>query len=228
MAYDLNDRYKDVQQQIAQACARVGRSYEEVRLITVTKTQPAEVLQSVIDTGYSDIGENRVQEIVQKVPLLCGEKTMHMIGHLQSNKVSKVMPFVDWIQSIDSEKLLFKVEKQCEDINKKMNILIQVNTSGEVSKSGCNPEEALTLCETAAKCSYINFRGLMTIGPLGGDDMEIRKSFIQLRTLCEKCRDLSDDPIELSMGMSGDFQIAIEEGSTMVRIGSLILGSRAY
>jgi len=170
---ELINRFKSVHEEIAQACKNAGRNPDEVRLITVTKTWPVDVLQSVLNTGNPDIGENRVQEIVGKVPMLSGKKIVHLIGHLQSNKVTKVVPLVDWIHSIDSEKLLTKVNQHCEKIDKKLNVLIQVNTSGEFTKSGCNPEEAYSLCERAADCSQVNFRGLMTIGPFVSDEKAV-------------------------------------------------------
>ncbi len=226
--FDLTENFRRVHEQIAQACSKAGRKTEDVRLITVTKTYPSEVLQSVINTGHRDIGENRVQEIVQKVPILSGEKAIHMIGHLQTNKAAKVVPLVEWIHSIDSERLFYKVEQQCEKINKKLNVLVQVNTSGEDTKSGCRPEYTLKLCEIVAKSNILDFRGLMTIGLLGGNEKETRRCFMQLREIGEKCSSLTDNNLELSMGMSNDFQIAIEEGATMIRIGSLILGARKY
>lgn len=184
------------------------------------------VLQSVLDQGIQDIGENRVQEIVQKVPLLTGPKTVHMIGHLQSNKVSKVIPYCDWIHSIDSEKLLYRVDNFCQSFGKTINILIQVNTSGEESKSGCLPDKALSLAEKASLCNHAIFRGFMTIGPLSDCEQKIRQSFILLRTIGEQAAHLSTQPLELSMGMSNDFPLAIEEGATMIRIGTLVLGRR--
>ncbi len=228
MTNKLINSFESVRKKISQSCEKVGRDPNEVRLITVTKTWPSNVLQSVINTGNPDIGENRVQEIVQKVPVLSGNKIVHMIGHLQSNKVSKVVSLVDWIHSIDSKKLLDKVEHLCETTGSKIKILVQVNTSGEVTKSGCDPDEAYALCEAAATCSFVSFRGLMTIGPFVSDEEKIRSSFRILRKIGDQCRNLSDKPLELSMGMSGDFQIAVEEGSTMVRIGSLILGGRVF
>lgn len=222
----LVEKFREIEDQIAQSCHKAGRKPEEIRLITVTKTHPRETVQQVIDLGYPDIGENRVQEILEKVPLLSGNKVVHLVGHLQSNKVNKVVPLVDWIHSIDSEKILDRVAQQCEQLNKKVSVLIQVNTSHEETKSGCAPEEAFALCEKAARNRWLLFRGLMCIGPLGGDEAAIRKSFITLRTIGRECKQLTGQPFELSMGMSDDFSIAIEEGSTMVRIGSRILGQR--
>lgn len=228
MISHLQDNYSRINEQIAAACARVGRSVEEIRLITVTKTFPAEVLQEVLDAGHYDIGENKVQEIVEKVPKLTGKKTVHLIGHLQTNKVTKVIPLIDWIHSIDSERLLSKIEHQCEKMNKTINVLVQVNTSYEETKSGCRPQEALALCEAVAKSKYLTFRGLMTIGLLEGTEKEVRRCFSLLRSIGEKCSHLVEENVELSMGMSGDFQIAIEEGATMIRLGTILLGNRTY
>ena len=228
MADTLKKNFRSVTQQIIKTCKKVERNPDEIQLITVTKVQPADVLQSVLDLGYTQIGENRVQEIVQKIPQLSGEKTVHMIGHLQSNKVAKVIPYVDWIQSIDNEKLLLKVDHFCTINHKKINILIQVNTSNEITKFGCDPDQAIHLAEKASQCTSVLFRGFMTIGPLGDDEKENRKSFRTLRKLGEKCKGLSNKPIELSMGMSNDFPLAIEEGSTMIRLGTVILGRRKH
>lgn len=224
----LRERFKALNEETTQSCEKVGRSPDEVTVVIVTKTHPVEILQAVIDTGHGAIGENRVQEIMQKVPLLTGEKTIHMVGHLQTNKVTKVVPLVDWIQSIDSEKLAVKVDQQCQKVGKKMSVLVQVNTSGEETKSGCAPEEAVALCEKVARCEYLRFRGVMTIGLLGGTEKETRHCFQVLRNIREQCKGLTDSSFELSMGMTDDFRIAIEEGSTMIRIGSYILGARKY
>lgn len=227
MPDNLKDRIKKIKEDIAQASATAGRPEDAVRLVIVTKTYPASLLQEILDTGHFDIGENRVQEITEKAPLLKGDKVIHMVGHLQTNKVAKVVPLVDWIQSVDSERVLRKIEENCEKLSRKMNILIQVNTSGEETKSGCGPHEAADLCSKASESKNLEFRGLMTIGPLYGGEKEARKSFIMLRELGRSLADPSQR-FELSMGMSADFRWAIEEGSTMVRIGSLILGERAY
>lgn len=217
---ELRDRYDKVMDRIANACAKVGRHPSSVRLVVVTKTHGASVLQSVIDLGIKDLGENRVQEIEEKVPQLRGEFCMHLIGHLQTNKIAKVLPYAQWIESIDSERLLDKVDEKAGELGKRPTILVQVNTSGEQSKSGCAPDEAIDLCQRAQACVNLDFRGLMTIGPLGANEVQTRKSFELLRKIGDK---LSVSSPDLSMGMSGDFEWAIEEGSTIVRIGSLLL-----
>jgi pyridoxal phosphate enzyme (YggS family) len=219
----LASRLAQIRQRMETACAQAGRNAAEVRLIGVTKTYPVKTAQTLIDLGIKDIGENRVQELEEKAPLLTGEHTLHMIGHLQTNKIRKIVPLVDWIQSIDSIRLLEKVDATCGEVNRKINILIEVNTSGELAKSGCAPGEALALCEAASRRSNLIFKGLMTMGPLNGGEQQVRAAFALLRTLGEKCGLLNP---ELSMGMSSDFEWAIAEGATMVRIGTLLLGPR--
>lgn len=223
MENTLKDRLDNIKEKIAGACEKSGRPIDSVRLIAVTKTHPVETIQQLIDLGVKDIGENRVQEIESKLPLLSGDFIMHMIGHLQSNKVGKVLPLVQWIQSIDRENLILKIEQFNRD--QKIKVLVEVNTSAEASKSGCAPQNCRELCEKIANSSSMQFCGLMTIGPLNADESSVRKSFSKLRDLGEQVRDLCPK-VELSMGMSMDFEWAIQEGSTMVRIGSLLLGER--
>ncbi|HEX3019070.1 MAG TPA: YggS family pyridoxal phosphate-dependent enzyme [Chitinispirillaceae bacterium] len=223
MENELKRRLEIIQERIFKACEKSNRPVQSVRLIAVTKTHPVEILQKLIDLGCKDLGENRVQEIETKVPYLKGDFTMHMIGHLQTNKVSKVLPYIKWIQSIDREQLIEKIEKHHK--GEKLKALLEVNTSGEASKSGCNPSDCRALAERIANSPVMEFCGLMTIGPLEGDEAAVRRSFSSLRKLGQQCSDLSSG-IELSMGMSNDFEWAIQEGSTMVRIGSLLLGER--
>jgi pyridoxal phosphate enzyme (YggS family) len=197
-----------------------------VRLIAVTKNHSADTVQRLIDLGVRDIGENRVQEIENKAPGLKGDFTLHMIGHLQTNKAQKVWPHVGWIQSVDRERLVLRLESIYIGGPKKR-ALVEVNTSGEESKSGCDPDSCEMLCELVAQSKALELRGLMTIGPLGGDERAVKGAFEQLRKLSEKYCSWIDTP-ELSMGMSGDFEWAIEQGSTMVRIGTALVGERDY
>lgn len=225
----IKENIKGVEEEIAQACTTAGRSIDSVQLIVVTKTYPTELLQTVLDLGYPAMGENRPQELMEKVPQLVGTPDMHLIGQLQTNKVNKVIPLVNWIHSVDREKLLNKISAAATQLNKTINILIQVNTSGEESKSGCLPSEALALCELAAKAESVQLRGLMTIGPLGGTEEENRASFQMLAAIGKEVQHLCyNTTCELSMGMSGDFAQAINEGATMIRVGSKIVGARHY
>jgi pyridoxal phosphate enzyme (YggS family) len=180
---ELKQRLESIRERIERACARSGRPSGAVRLVAVTKLHPVETLQALIDLGVRDIGENRVQEIQHKAPLLRGDVTLHMVGHLQSNKVGKVVPLVGWIQSVDSVRLLEKIETAARAGGKKIKVLVEVNTSAEESKTGCRPEEAAGLCERAAASQGVEFRGLMTIGPLSMEERPTRAAFSLLRSL---------------------------------------------
>lgn len=228
MNTSLQERFESLNREIAQACEHVGRDPSEIKLIVITKNHPAEVVQSVLDCGYHDIGENRVQEIMDKAPQLTGMKTIHLVGHLQTNKINKVIPLVDWIHSIDSERLAQKLSQQCSIIGKSIHVLVQVNTSSEDSKSGCNHDEAVALCCAVSKLPHLQFHGLMTIGLLGGSQEQTRECFKLLHSIGEQCKQYCAYPFELSMGMTDDFRLAIEEGSTIIRIGSYLLGERNY
>lgn len=230
MNYDyLDANFETVEREITEACEAAGRHRDSVELITVTKTYPTELLQACIDRGYGVMGENRPQEVMTKAPELQGDYTIHLIGQLQSNKIRKVVPLVDWIHSVDREKTLYKIEEVAKELDKEINICIQVNTSGEEAKSGCAPEEAVALCQKASELEYVKLQGLMTIGPLYGNEEAVRQSFIDLREIGEQITDLvKGGRVELSMGMSGDFPMAIAEGATMIRVGSRIVGNRVY
>jgi len=225
MHEELRRRYDALIGRVDEACRRAGRSREEVRVVVVTKTHPVETVQAVVDLGIRDIGENRVQEVTRKAPQLHGEYRLHLVGHLQTNKVGKALPLVRWIQSVDRPRLVDKIEERF-DGGEPLQALVQVNTSGEGSKWGCSPEQCAALCERVANAPSLRFRGLMTIGPLGGSEKQIRGSFRLLRQLGEQAKGSSEERLELSMGMSDDFEWAIEEGATMIRVGSLLLGRR--
>jgi PLP dependent protein len=228
-AQTLISRYENLKARVAKACEACGRRPDDVRIIVVTKTHSVETLQQVIDAGLKDIGENRVQEIEQKVPLLKGAYEMHLIGHLQTNKVNKVVPLVHWIQSVDSVRLAEKIESAAVGMQKRIKALVQVNTSNEATKSGCDESECVELAERVSQSRNLEFCGLMTIGPLDASEADTRKAFSDLRKLSEQCRHLaSASRIHLSMGMSSDFEWAIAEGSTMIRVGTLLLGERDY
>lgn len=224
MNTNLQERLSIVRERIQKACEKALRSTLDVRLIAVTKNQPLEVLQELINLGVRDLGENRVQEIVEKTPHLKGDFQMHMIGHLQTNKVNHVLPHISWIHSIDRERLINRFEQVYKASNP-LPALVEVNTSGEESKSGCAPDECLELCERVIQSPALEFKGLMTIGPLVGGEKGARESFQILRKLGESCKKFIDK-VELSMGMSGDFEWAIEEGATMIRVGTLLVGER--
>ena len=226
---DITANLALVKERIRGACIRASRDPSSVRLIAVTKTYPLSDMEIVLAAGCEDIGENRVQELEEKIPFLDIPVSAHLIGHLQSNKVNKVVPLVSWIHSVDSIRLLEKIDAACGVLGRRMNILVQVNTSAEESKSGCEPSDCAGICAAAARLSHVDLRGLMTIGPLNGTHEDNLASFRMLKALADENRPhFRAGSYELSMGMSGDFETAIAEGATMVRVGSLIFGQRNY
>lgn len=215
------------------AAHRCGRQPEEITLVAVSKTHGPDLIQEALSGGVRVFGENRVQEILQKFDPPPGpDVELHMIGHLQSNKVKDAVRLCSWIQSVDSEKLLKKISSRAESLGKTMDICIEMNTSGQESKFGLRTtEELFALLETAAGLPGIRLRGLMTIGPLLSEgEAPVRRAFASLRNDFEESARRFQLPHwdSLSMGMSNDFEIAVEEGSTMVRVGSAIFGSREY
>lgn len=223
----IGSNLKIVENEISAACKKANRERNSVELIVVTKTYPADLAQAVINFGFENLGENRPQEIIEKMPVLSGNFNMHLIGQLQSNKVRKMIGLAKYIHSVDRVSLLEKIDVIGEELGIVTNILVQVNTSGEESKSGCTIEEAIGLCELASTKKYAKFCGLMTIGPLTENIGEIEKSFETLAKIGEKVNNLCENgKCELSMGMSGDFGLAIEYGATMIRVGTKIVGAR--
>ncbi len=224
---NVRKAYEGVLNDITRAASRVGRDPGDIKVIAVSKTVPADVVQSAIDAGISLFGENRVQEALAKIPLLRGAFSFHLIGHLQSNKSKDAVRLFDLIHSIDKLSTAQKVDAEAAKVGKKQSILIQVNTSGEATKSGVAPKETCNLCRDVLQCRNLVLCGLMTIGPLTEDENAIRISFRMLRELRDSINcSLGIAMKELSMGMSSDFAIAVEEGATMVRIGTLIFGAR--
>jgi len=224
----VRDNFLRVRDVVARATARAGRPDHAVRLIAVTKGWPVDRLQAAIEAGATDLGESRVQEAREKWPAVSGRVGFHLIGHLQSNKAGPAVEMFDLIHSVDRERLVTALERRAAAIEKRQKILIEVNTTGEASKSGVDPDAIDPLLEAVADADHLSVTGLMTIGPLEGGEAGARRSFVTLRELLDRARTaLPDHPVrELSMGMSGDFEIAIEEGSTMVRVGSAIFGQR--
>jgi len=231
----INKNLALINQKIKDAQKKTGRPDGCVKLIAVSKFHPSDAVYEAIDAGQFVFGENRVQEASEKFPSII-EKfpnvELHMIGQLQTNKVKKAVEIATYIQSVDRIELLHEIEKQCAKINKTIKILFEVHT-GEESKSGYTSEEELI--KSMDECAKGTFPhiipcGFMTMAPFTEDKELIRKSFVTLRTLSEKLKAKYPQlPLaELSMGMSGDFEIAIEEGATMVRVGTAIFGERDY
>ncbi len=225
---EIQKAYRSVLDEIEKVAVRAGRNPEEVKIVAVSKTVPPEVLQEAIDAGIALFGENRVQEAAAKIPRLRGSFAFHLVGHLQSNKAKDAVRLFDMIHSIDKASTAQKVDAEAGKIGKQQKILVQVNTSGEATKSGAAPEETESLCRDVLQCRNLQLCGLMTIGPLTDNENSVRQSFRMLKDLSDSInQSLGISMKELSMGMSSDFPIAVEEGATMVRIGTRIFGARA-
>jgi len=225
----IYNNYLKIIDEIKKTASESGHDPNRIKIVTVSKTFPAEIIQKAIDSGIALFGENKIQEAKTKMPELNGNFKFHMIGHLQSNKAKDAVQLFDVIHSIDKLTTAQKVNQEAEKIQKNQKILIQVNTSGEESKSGASPDQILTIVNEIAKFKNINILGLMSIAPLTNDTGRIRNSFRETRLILDKINYSTGlDLQELSMGMSSDFRIAVEEGSTMVRVGSAIFGKRTY
>lgn len=216
-----------IQQRIAAACKRAGRDENSVLLLAVSKTHPAETIQAAVNCGQLFFGENKVQEAKGKIPLCPGKARWHFIGHLQSNKVRDAVELFEMIQSVDSLSLAREISKRCEQAAKTMPVLLEVNVAGEASKFGYKPDQLLAELKEINALPKIEIRGLMTIPPYATEPEKARPHFRRLRELKSQCEAILGAPLpHLSMGMSGDFEIAIEEGATMVRIGTAVFGPR--
>ncbi len=214
-----------IEERIASACEKAGRRRDEVQLVAVSKRKPASSVREAAEAGQILFGENRVQEAQGKIPDCPQHLHWHLIGHLQSNKARLAANLFRMIHSVDSEKLLHALDEHAAT---PLPILIQVNLSGEGSKSGCAPAEVAALIEAANACSQVEVHGLMTIPPFTPDPEKARIHFSALRTLRDELEKSTGTSLpELSMGMSNDFEIAIEEGSTFIRVGTGLFGLRS-
>lgn len=228
---NISNNIKKINEKIQICCNKLGMDPNEIKLLAVTKTQTAETIDRSLRSGISFIGENKVQEAVNKLPNLQEKYSeFHFIGHLQSNKIKKLIALrPDLIHSIDSLSTLKKLNDHLIELDLTQDILIQVNTSGEDNKSGLAPESVLAFLKNVQPFNNVKIRGLMTIGMFTDDTEKIRSCFKKLRELFDsvKLLDLKNVKMEfLSMGMTNDFEIGIEEGANIVRIGSAIFGSR--
>ncbi|MCI6287975.1 MAG: YggS family pyridoxal phosphate-dependent enzyme [Lentisphaeria bacterium] len=227
----LAENYRKILEQVKQAALDAGRKPEEVRLLAVSKTFPAEDVRTVFEAGQLCFGENKVQELQAKVPVLPQEIEWHLIGHLQSNKAVKAVEYADWIHSVDSVRLAEKIGSAAERLNRKIRILLEVNVSGEESKFGLHSfDDTAAVAETVLKYSAnLTLSGLMTMAEPGVPEIRLRQTFAGLRELRDRLANRFQIRLpELSMGMSSDFREAIQEGSTLVRIGTAIFGGRDY
>ena len=216
----------EIRGRIAAACSRSGRGAAEVTLVGVTKTFPAAAIDQGVAAGITDIGENRVQEVRDKIGAVVSSPRWHLIGHLQSNKARDAVRLFDVVQTIDSEGLASRLAAAAQAEGKRLEVLIQVNIAGESQKSGISTDEVDGLAGAISKLDGLLLTGLMTMPPIGSPE-ESRRWFAQLRGLRDRLQTTYPTLVQLSMGMSADFEVAIEEGSTMVRIGRAIFGSRS-
>ena len=227
----LKDNLIEVEEHIKKACEKSGRNPEDVCLVAVSKTKPKDMLMEVYDCGIRQFGENYVQEMVDKADTLPKDITWHMIGHLQRNKVKYLVGKTELIHSVDSIRLAEQIEKEYAKKGETANILIEVNMAQEESKFGITSQETEELIRKISTFEHIRIKGLMTIAPYTDNPETNRVYFRQMKKLSVDIRDKNIDNVSmdvLSMGMTGDYQVAIEEGSTMVRVGTGIFGERNY
>lgn len=220
-----------VQANIKKACKKAGRDVSEVTLIAVSKTKPVSMLEIIYQEGVREFGENKVQELTEKYEALPGDIHWHMIGHLQRNKVKYIVDKACLIHSVDSLQLAEEISRQAQKKQVEVNILVEVNIADEESKFGISEKEAVALVEMIAKLPGIHIRGLMTIAPFVENPEENRRFFRKMKELSVDIAEKNIDNVTmdiLSMGMTGDYMVAIEEGATMVRVGTGIFGERIY
>ena len=227
----LKDNYTNVENRISKACARAGRDRSEVTLIAVSKTKPVDMLREIYDAGARCFGENKVQEICEKYDKLPEDVSWHMIGHLQRNKVRQVIDKAALIHSVDSYRLAQEISVQAQKRGITVPILVEVNIAQEESKFGISAGNTVQLVEEIAVLPNLRIQGLMTIAPATDDPEDNRAYFRQIKQLCVDIKNKNIDNVcmeILSMGMTGDYEVAIEEGATMVRVGTGIFGARNY
>lgn len=227
----LQENYSQVEARIRAACERAGRSRSEVTLIAVSKTKPASMIEEIYSYGQRDFGENKVQELTEKYDVLPADIRWHLIGHLQRNKVKYIVDKACLIHSVDSLRLAQAIQEQAKKKGVTVPVLIEVNVAGEESKFGVSVEEAPALAEEIAKLGNLSLQGLMTIAPYVPDPEDNRDIFRQLKKLSVDIAAKNIDNVTmniLSMGMTNDYEVAVEEGATLVRVGTGIFGERDY
>jgi PLP dependent protein len=229
MSDEISDRLARVREQIARAAERAGRNAEDVTLIAVSKTFEPATIQEAVDAGVRDLGENRVQEAVGKVSRITGDVRWHLIGHLQSNKARHAAETFEFIHTIDSVELAERLDRIAGELHRIPEVLIQVDLAHESTKSGADESELSSIVETLDSAQHLKLRGLMLLPPFFDSPEQTRPYFWKLRELLETLnskRSAESKLTELSMGMSHDFEVAIEEGATMVRVGTAVFGRR--
>jgi pyridoxal phosphate enzyme (YggS family) len=224
---DIADNLSSIRERIRIACARAGRDENAVMLLAVSKTHPAEAIQDAVSSGQFFFGESKIQEARAKIPACPGKARWHFIGHLQSNKVRDAVELFEMIQSVDSLSLAEEISKRCQQAAKTMPVLLEVNVAGEGSKFGYQPERLLAELAGINALPKLEIHGLMAIPPYATDPEKARPYFRRLRELKSQAEQVLGAPLpHLSMGMSGDFEAAIAEGSTIVRVGTALFGPR--
>lgn len=226
---ELTQRLAEVRERVAAAQARAGREGEAVTLVAVTKTHPPEAARAALAAGISDLAENRVQELEEKVRALGPARaTWHLIGHLQRNKVRRALPLFELLHSLDSLRLAEELSRVAAEESRRVRALVQVNTSGEAAKGGLSSEEAVEVIGRMVELAGLSLEGMMTMAPFDAEEPILRETFSATRKLSgEVARQVpAYSARHLSMGMSGDYEIAVEEGSTIVRLGTVLFGAR--
>ncbi len=227
----LKENLQQVEENIEKACERSGRDRADVTLIAVSKTKPVEMLQTIYDCGVRDFGENKVQEMCDKMEVLPGDIKWHMIGHLQTNKVKYIVGKTELIHSVDSVHLAAEIQKQAVKKDMIVPILIEVNIAEEESKFGIHKEDTIAMVRQIAGMDHLRIKGLMTIAPFVENAEDNRLYFREIKQLSVDIKNQNIDNVSmdvLSMGMTGDYEVAIEEGATLVRVGTGIFGERNY
>jgi len=226
MGDDIRERIDAVRRRIEAAAARSGRPASAVTLVAVTKTMPVEVVREAVAAGATILGENRVQEARDKIAALPGAAEWHLIGHLQTNKAKVAVGLFDRVHSLDSIRLAQELDRHAAEAGRRLRCLVQVNVGGESQKNGASEEEVRPLLEAAGRLSHLSVEGLMAIPPFLSDPEDVRPFFRRLRGVRDALAADGFSLPELSMGMTHDFEVAIEEGATLVRIGTAIFGAR--
>lgn len=229
MSEEITERLARVREQIARAAERAGRDAEKITLIAVSKTFDPATVQQAVDAGARDLGENRVQEAVPKAGQISGDVRWHLIGHLQSNKARQAVETFEFIHTIDSKELVERLDRIAGELGRRPKVLIQVDLAHEPTKSGADESELASIIETVDHAQHLEFQGLMVLPPFFDSPEQTRPYFRRLREILEGLnsnRTPERKLTELSMGMSHDFEVAIDEGATMVRVGTAIFGSR--
>jgi PLP dependent protein len=225
----IAENFQIVQEKVANSCRKCGRNLSEITLIAVSKTQPLEIVKECLVSGIINLGENKAQELKDKAEHVSGNVRWHFIGHLQTNKVKYIINHAEYIHSVESIKLAEEINFKAEQIGKRQKILLEIKTSSEATKFGLeNESEIMNMVDCCSRLPNLELVGLMTMAPFSDKVDVIRNCFVKLRETKERINNSGYDLKELSMGMTNDYEIAVEEGATMLRVGTAIFGERNY